>query len=273
MYKILLIDDETIIIEGLKKLVAWEEIECKVVGIAEDGQEGLDLVRRLKPDIVISDIQMPKLSGLEMIKKIKEKKQDVKFIILSGYREFEYAREAISLGVIHFLLKPTNLEDIKNAVLEAINILDDERTKVKNIENLRKKLKKFNLLASEEVEIKSNNSEEDRVRFLTGQGIQYIKENYNQKLDLQTVADQLYISSWYLCKLLKKEVGNSFVELLNEVRIQEAKKLLTTTHYKVYEITEMVGYSDTPYFSKTFKKHTGVTPKQYRNKNWDKKAL
>ncbi|GMQ59327.1 response regulator [Vallitalea sediminicola] len=268
MYKILLIDDEEIIIEGLKKLVPWDEIECEVVGVAEDGKEGLELANELKPDIIISDIQMPKLSGLEMIKKIKEKCKDTKFIILTGYREFEYAREALTLGVTQFLLKPTNLEDIKNAILEAINILDDERTKVKDIENLRKKLYKFNALS--DVKEESNDNEDDKVRFLTGQAIKYIKENYSSKLDLQTVADHLYISSWYLCKILKKEVGNSFIELLNEVRIQEAKKLLTTTNYKVYEITEMVGYSDTPYFSKTFKKHVGITPNQYRNKKWDK---
>mgnify|MGYP000079580958 CR=1 FL=1 len=269
MYKILLIDDEEIIIEGLKKLVPWEEIECEVVGVAEDGEEGLELAHELKPDIIISDIQMPKLSGLEMIKRIKEKSKDTKFIILTGYREFEYAREAVTLGVTQFLLKPTNLEDIKNAILEAINILDDERTKVKDIENLRKKLYKFNALS--DVEEDENDNEDDKVRFLTGQAIKYIKDNYSSKLDLQTVADHLYISSWYLCKILKKEVGNSFIELLNEVRIQEAKNLLTTTNHKVYEITEMVGYSDTPYFSKTFKKHVGITPNQYRNKKWDNK--
>lgn len=270
MYKILLIDDEITIVEGLKKLVPWDEIECKIIGVAEDGEEGLALVNKLRPDIIISDIRMPKLSGLEMIRKIKEKKQDIKYIILTGYREFEYAQEAVNLGVIRFLLKPTSLEDIKNAVLEAINILDDERAKVKDIKNLRKQLNKFNAIVNEEKE--SIHSEDDKVKFLTGQAIQYIKENYNKKLDLQTVADHLYISSWYLCKLLKKEVGSSFVELLNEVRIQEAKELLTGTNHKIYEITERVGYSDTPYFSKTFKKHVGLTPNQYRNKMWKEKC-
>lgn len=267
MYKILLIDDETIIIEGLKKLVPWEEIECEVVGVAEDGLEGLELAQKLKPDIIISDIQMPRLSGLQMIKELKEKSKYTKFIILTGYREFEYAREAITLGVTRFLLKPTNLEDIKNAILEAINVIDDERTKVKDIENLRKKLNKFNALNND----RNEDEEDDKITFLTGQAIKYIKDNYKNKLDLQTVADHLYISSWYLCKILKKEVGNSFIELLNEVRIQEAKNLLISSNYKVYEITEMVGYSDTPYFSKTFKKHVGITPNQYRNKNWNDK--
>lgn len=264
MYKILLIDDEGIIAEGLQKLVPWEEIDCKVVGIAEDGQEGLEITRKLKPDIVISDIQMPKLSGLEMIKRIKEKQKNIKFIILTGFREFEYAREAINLGVTRFLLKPTNLEEIKSSILEAINILDDERTKVKDIENLRRQINKKNII--EKVEEKENNH--DSVKFLSGQAIEYIKNNYNEKLDLTTVAEHLFISSWYLCKILKKEIGSSFVEILNEVRIQKAKELLISSKYKIYQISEKVGYIDTPYFSKTFKKHIGMTPNQYRNQNW-----
>ncbi|WP_105617511.1 response regulator transcription factor [Vallitalea okinawensis] len=266
MYKILIIDDEVTIIEGLKKLVPWDEIDCKVVGIAEDGEEGLQQIDKLKPDIIISDIQMPKRSGLEMIKAMQRKKRDIKSIILTGYREFEYAQEAVNLGVVRFLLKPTKLEDIKDAVIEAIHMLDDERGKVRDIKNLRRQLNKHHAIAGNGLEGSQN--EDEKMRFLSGQAIEYIKENYNQKLDLQTVADQLYISSWYLCKLFKKEVGSSFIELLNEVRIQEAKKLLTTTKFKVYEITERVGYSDTPYFSKTFKKHVGLTPNQYRNKMW-----
>lgn len=268
MYRILLIDDEETIVEGLKKLVPWSEIDCDIIGVAVDGQDGLHQCRQLKPDIVISDIRMPKLSGLEMIRQIKALKKDVKFVLLTGFREFEYAREAVNLGVVKFLLKPTNIEDIKSAVLEAINQMDEEREKVKDIEVLRKKLHKYNMINHEEIPPEEKGHREDKNKYLTGQAIQFIKDQHHHKLDLQTVADHLYISSWYLCKILRKEVGSSFVELLNEVRIQHAKKLLINTHDKIYEITEKVGYVDTPYFSRTFKKHVGLTPKQYRDQNW-----
>lgn len=268
MYRILLIDDEEIIVEGLKKLVPWSEIDCEIVGAAVDGQDGLNQCQEQKPDIIVSDIRMPKLSGLDMIQQIKELKNDVKFILLTGFREFEYAQEAVNLGVVKYLLKPTNIEDIKSAVLEAINHIDEEREKVKNIEVLRKKLHKYTMMNNEENSSKDKGNKDEKTKYLTGQAIQFIKDQHHKKLDLQAVADHLYISSWYLCKILRKEVGSGFVELLNEVRIQHAKELLIHTHDKIYEITEKVGYVDTPYFSRTFKKHVGLTPKQYRDQNW-----
>lgn len=263
-YKILIIDDEPMVIEGLKKLVPWEEINCEIVATAKNGEEGLISIEDTKPDIVISDIRMPKLSGLEMIKALKEKKGDIKFILLTGYREFEYAREAINLGVIKFLLKPTNLEDIKNAVVEATSLLDEERSKDEDLQELRIKLEHYlDKVGESEEEIPLE--EKSEMNYLTVQAISFMKENFRKKLDLQTVADALYISPWYLCKILKKEVGNSFVQLLNELRIQEAKRLLMQSNNKIYEICEMIGFIDVPYFTKIFKKHTNMTPNKFRN--------
>ena len=93
-----------------------------------------------------------------------------------------------------------------------------------------------------------------------------MKINYPDNIDLQTVANHLQISTWHLSKLLKRETGNNFVDILNEIRIDAAKKLLTESNYKIYEIASQVGYSDIAYFSKIFKRTTGVTPSQFRNK-------
>lgn len=291
-YKIFIIDDEPMIIKGLQKLVPWEEIQCEVCGSAKNGEEGFQEITKLQPDIVISDIRMPKLSGLQMIDQLREVKEDMKFIILTGYRDFDYARKALELGVVKYLLKPTNIEDIKSAVLEAMMMLDEERSKVEDIQLLREKIKSFkqsdvqikelvkeqsggvNSSTSDMIEknqVGNNEKEEDgehKIRYLAVQAIDFMKDHYQEKLDLQTVADNLFISTWYLCKVLKKEVDNSFVQLLNEIRISEAKRLLVETNYKIYEICEKVGYTDTPYFTKTFKKHIGMTPNQYRNKQY-----
>lgn len=266
-YKIFIIDDEPMVVKGLKQLVPWDEINCEISGTAKNGEEGLKLIKEDKPDIIISDIRMPKLSGLEMIEALKEIRQDMKFIILTGHRDFDYARKAIDLGVVKYLLKPTNIEDIKSAVLEAVMLLDDERSIEDDIKELRVKLNEK--IIEEHSEISINDSEgEHKLKYLAVKGIDYMKENYNQKIDLQAVADHLFISTWYLCKVFKKELNNSFVQLLNEIRIQEAKKLLIESNQKVYEICQMVGYSDNPYFTKTFKKYTGMTPNQYRNSQY-----
>lgn len=268
-YKIFIIDDEPMITKGLQQLVPWDEINCEVSGTAKNGEEGLEKIKANTPDIVISDIRMPKLSGLDMIEALKDVSGDMKFIILTGHREFDYAKKAINLGVVEYLLKPTNIEDIKSAVLEAMMMLDEERAKDEDIKALQQKLNQFS--GDDDAPVADSDEKDDntsKVKYLAVQAIKYMKEHHSEKLDLQVVADNLYISTWYLCKVLKQEMDNSFVQLLNEIRIQEAKKLLTETNHKVYEICEMVGYSDNPYFTKTFKKHTGMTPNQYRNSEY-----
>jgi len=274
-YKILIIDDEPMIIKGLQELVAWDEIGCEICGVAKNGEEGQQAIIEKTPDIVISDIQMPKLNGLEMIEALKNISAGIKFIILTGHREFDYASKAINLGVVKYLLKPTNIEDIKSAVAEAMMILDEERAKDEDIKALRSKLIQ---IEKQEISEDTNNGTEDlqvgnkdteqKVNYLAVNAIKYMKENYSKKLDLHIVADSLFISSWYLCKVLKKGVDNSFVPLLNEIRISEAKNLLIESNYKVYEICEMVGYTDKSYFTKIFKKYTGMTPNQYRNSQY-----
>lgn len=273
-YKIFVIDDEPMIIKGLKELVPWEEINCEVSGHAKNGEEGLKRIKESVPDIVISDIRMPKLSGLEMIEALRDVSTEMKFIILTGHRDFDYAQKAINLGVVEYLLKPTNIEDIKSAVLEAMMMLDEERSKDEDIKALRDKIEAFESekatddVVDEEDRDGEGNEAGHKVKYLAVQAINFMKEHHSEKLDLQTVADSLYISTWYLCKVLKQEVNNSFVQLLNEIRIREAKRLLVETNHKVYEICEMVGYTDNPYFTKTFKKHTGMTPNQYRNSQY-----
>jgi two-component system response regulator YesN len=138
MYKVLIIDDEEIIREGLKTVIDWDSLQCSVIGEAVDGDEGLAMFSSLKPHIVITDIRMPGLNGLEMISKLKEHKHECKIIILSGFRDFEYAKQAVNLGAFRFLLKPTNTKEIISSIEEAII----ELKKVKSTEEIFKNLKK-----------------------------------------------------------------------------------------------------------------------------------
>ena len=105
-YRMVMIDDEAVILQGLKKLLNWEQLDIEMAGEAMDGEQGLRLIAREQPDIVISDIAMPNLTGIELLKKIKELNWNVKVIFLSGYQEFSYAREAVRYGAVDYLLKP-----------------------------------------------------------------------------------------------------------------------------------------------------------------------
>lgn len=262
MYKVLLIDDEVFIREGMKQIIPWQALNCELVDEAQNGEEGVEKILLLQPDIIISDIQMPKKNGLEMIDEIRSINQNAQIIILTGYREFEYAQQAIRLGVLRFLLKPSKLDEIKEAITAAVEKLDE----------LNRIVGEHNVAVSEivatvdEGENAELHVEGQKPQYLVKQAIEYINEHYNKRLDLQTVANELYVSTWHLCKVLKKQTGTNFVELLNNARIEGAKKLLLESNMKIYEIAESVGYTDTAYFSKIFKKITQVTPNEFRNK-------
>ena len=262
MYKVLIIDDEVFIREGMKQIIPWQELGCEVIEEAQNGEEGMEKIIQLIPDIIVSDIRMPKKNGLEMIDEIKSINKNMQIIILTGFREFEYAQQAIRLGVLRFLLKPSKIDEIKEAITAAVINLD----KLPQIKSNAGKLEDENRVdedSNDKLEVVSDDG--DKPQYLVRQAIEYINEYYNQKIDLQTVADKLYVSTWHLCKVIKKQTGTNFVDLLNTARIDNAKKMLLESNMKIYEIAEAVGYTDTAYFSKIFKKVTQVTPNEYRN--------
>lgn len=267
MYKVLIIDDEEIIREGLKTVIDWDSLGCKVIGEASDGDEGLEMLSSMQPDIVITDIRMPGLNGLEMISKLKKHKHECKIIILSGFRDFEYAQQAVKLGAFRFLLKPTNTKEIIQSIEEAIIELKKLKSNEEIFKSLKKKVKEdYNL--SDRVTItedKSLNTNEKNSKFLVVKALSFMKENVNMGLTLKDVSAHLFISTWYLSKLIKKETGSTFIDILSEIRIDEAKKLLVQPQYKIYEVSAMIGFTDVTYFNKLFKSITGLKPMEFRN--------
>ena len=248
MYKVVLVDDEPIIVEGLCRSIAWEKWNCKVVATAHDGLEGKKVIEEVNPDIVFMDICMPEMNGLAMIAAINSEFPNLEVSVLTGFRDFEYAREAIRLGVTRFLLKPSNMDELE----EAISIM---------CENLKRK----GITGEEEPE---TDEKEERASssFIVKNALNYIEENYTQKLTLGEVADKTYVSQWHLSKLLNRHTGQSFSDILNHVRIEHAKELLKDPALRIGEISEQVGFLDMAHFSRVFKKQEGVSANEYRNK-------
>lgn len=264
MFTVILIDDERIIREGLRKMIPWKDLGCEIVAEAEDGIEGLEMIKEHVPDIIISDIRMPRQDGLDMIEKMRDLNQNSKIIILTGYREFEYAQKAIELGVMKLLLKPSKIDKIKEVVEKAVKELKTESKEKKEYKKIKTKARKYYLMNAKK-DTNEEEEQEDKPQFLVNQAIRFIQENFHNKLSLKVVSEELYVSTWHLCKILKNETGTNFVDLLNEVRIMAAKEELITSNLRIYEIAANVGYSDTAYFSKIFKKFEGITPNEYRN--------
>ncbi len=248
MIKVLIVEDENLIRKGLVYAIDWMAMDCVVVGEGKDGREGLEKIAQLKPDVVMTDIKMPKLSGIDMIARAQEQQlADFIPIILTSYSEFEYARKSIRLGVAEYLLKPVD-EDELAATMKRIG------------EELEKRRQEHYLRHAEANPMAAFLQPGKFESPYVARAVQEIMEHYGGKLTLEGVAEKLDISVTYLNKRLKEETSCTFLDLLNRYRVTKAGELLQTGRYKVYEVSDMTGFSDYKHFCAVFKKYTGTVP-------------
>ena len=241
MYRVVLIDDEKRIVEGLRKVVRWQDFGCQVVGDAGDAIRGAALIREARPHILFTDIRMPGDDGLTMLAGLRSEFPDMQVVVLTGYREFTYAQEAIRLGVTRFLLKPSKLDEIHDALRVATERLGAQPSSEENKESRYAQ------------------------SHIVNHALAYMEAHYAEKLTLQEVADSCYVSQWHLSKLLNKQTDGTFYDALNEIRIREAKRLLADPKLRVGDIGALVGYQDAAHFARVFKKLTGMSANEYRN--------
>lgn len=250
MYKVLIVDDEAIIVEGLIRVVPWEKFGCQVVGSASNAIEGAQLIQTLNPHILFTDIRMPNQDGLSMLAGLRCQYPHMQVTVLTGYRDFSYAQEAIRLGVTRFLLKPSKMNELE----EALEVMLQNLAKLPQDQQPREQEK-----PADHVDVAGS--------FIVRQAISYIEEHYAQKLSLGEVAQKCYVSQWHLSKLLSRHGGQNFYDLLNGVRIRKAKELLEDPALRINEISERVGYTDTAHFSRVFKKLEKISANEYRNRH------
>lgn len=244
MYKVVLVDDEPIITEGLRQVVDWGAYGCQVAATAGDAASGSEAIRQHRPDILFTDIKMPGEDGLTMLAGLKGEFPRMQIAVLTGYRDFEYAQRAIRLGVARFLLKPSKMDEIEEALTFMTGVLE--------------RMPKEEQQEEPEPEDAANS-------FIVRQARTYIAQNCGSKLSLQEVADHCFVSQWHLSKLLNKHLGQTFYDLLNAERIHRAKELLEDPALRISEIAERVGYADTAHFSRVFKKLEGASAGEWRN--------
>lgn len=248
MIKVVLVEDEELIRQGMKLTMDWEKFDCQVIGEATDGEAGVELIKKLNPDIVFTDIRMPKLSGLEMMEQLKGSAH-AKFIILSGYDDFSYAKKAINLGAYGYLLKPIDDEEFEKVLFNAVEKIKSDKKNVRE----------------EGSQHQQNPLQEGFQDKYISKACKIMKMRLHEELTLKMVADELGISESYLGKLFKNKTSYTFLDMLTLYRMRAAIDYLEETDMKVYEISYKVGYNDSKYFSKTFQKLVGVKPKEYRD--------
>lgn len=253
-------EDELFIRQGLKLTTPWNKLGCIVVGEASNAVEGEKCILKTKPDIVITDIRMPKINGLDMIKNL-EGKVDCEVIVISGYDEFEYAKEAVKLGVNGYLLKPIDDDELIDVISKTVEVVETKREYrhlLKRLEDLKPEF------AFDRTSLQCKFKGNPKNNYLKG-AFEYIKNNCTRDITLKDVADSLYISESYLSKLFRDNTEYTFVEVLTLNRMKQAINLLDKTDMKIYEISEILGYKDARYFSNLFKKFVGLTPMEYKS--------
>lgn len=245
MMRVLIVEDEEMIRKGIVLATDWQSLGCVVVGEAANGEEGIIQAQRCKPSLIITDLKMPKMDGLEMIAKLREAGCDAFVMILTAYDSFTYAQTAIRLGAVDFLLKPFHDGDLENAVLALQRKIESRK--------------------------KEPQAQTPAVR--AGSKSRYVQEamDYIGKtcadpgLSIGQVAAKLGLSEGHLSHLFKKETGMTVGSYLTRCRMQKAMALLREGKLRVYEVAEAVGYKDITYFSGTFKKITGMSPTEYQS--------
>lgn len=235
--RVLLVDDEIMIREGFKHLFDWEAHDCQVVGEAADGMEAMNQIDALQPDIVIMDINIPIMNGLKVIQCSRMKHPEIAFVIVSGYDDFSYCREALRLKITDYILKPVNYEEF-GACIDNLKIA----------------------LFRQQIPQEETQGEERPIMAIT----RYLQEHLSEDISLSVLAEEFHLSAQYISQLFKSEIGVNFLAYLTNIRMERAKKLLLSTALPIGEISEQLGFGDYRVFTKVFKKSEGVTPSQYR---------
>ncbi len=252
MLRVIVAEDEDIIRKGLIYTIDWLSMNCVIVAEAANGREGLEKILEHRPDVVIADICMPFIDGIEMIKQASEV---VKFksILLTSYADFEYARRAIDTRVSEYLLKPVN----EQTLARIIKKLEEEITSSRQVEIVMEELEGGNL--NLEYYMQTDLSEN---RYLA-KTIELIRSSYADKLSIESISEELGVSASYLSRKFKEATGQTFLDFLNKYRVQQAVTMLSTRQYRVSEISEATGFTDYKHFCAVFKKYTNKSPTKF----------
>ena len=252
MFKLLVVDDEEKERNGITVLIKKYTYPFETFQ-AKNGVEALGMIRKGSFDVLLTDIRMPFMNGLELIKEVQKLGDWMIFIIYSAFADFEYAQSAVSLGVLKYLLKPITLTDFRQLFTEVetlcLNKSGNEKTELHEL--------LFNL--------SHNTGEENNQNRIIKMAEHLILANYaDQNLSLSFLADKLNISSAYLSSLFKAETGWNISAYITDIRISRAKQILKQGNLKVNEVGLAVGYANESYFIKLFKEHEGMSPAQFR---------
>ena len=270
MYRVLLVDDEQIERMALAKKIDRYYGDKVEIYHAVNGREAVAMCGEQKNDIVIMDISMPEMNGVMAAKYIRKMDDECSIIFLSAYDDFEYARNAIKVRALDYLLKPCDMNDLLAVMDTALQKLDKENAFNGNSISGKEQNKETEICGSNYNNVRENrpkrtdnvrnSDEQTTIKYLR----EYVENNYIYDITMQEAAEEMGYSDAYFSKLFKQYFNQNFTAYLTEYRIKKAKELLSNTNHSIKDISRMVGYTDSNYFAKIFKRLVGEIPSKYR---------
>lgn len=261
MIRLLIADDEKLEREALAELVQRRFEREVVLEVAENGRKAADTAVLWGADLILMDIEMPGMSGLDAARAVLAQRPSCRVIFVTAYSLFQYAHEAVHLGACDYLLKPVDPDELEASVRRAMRQIETER-KLEELAAAQPQPEQTE--TEEEAEDAPEESENSQTALVMAHVRRYLEDNYMFDLSRDSVGEILHISPAYLSAQFKKYQKMNFLDCLTELRINAAKELLADPFRSSAEVASMVGYEDASYFARAFKKRTGMTPTQYR---------
>lgn len=236
MHSTLIIDDEQSVHQAIRSLVDWASLGLREPQSAYNGAQALELMENLQPAIVFVDMNMPLMDGITFLSKASERFSNTQFIVVSGYDSFDFARAAIRYNVLDYLLKPIDVDELLAALKKALP-------------HLPQALRESRMPADIAAEIRA-----------------YIDMHYGEDINLDRIAEQFHFSREYVGRIFRAQYGCAVYEYIQQVRMDQAIKLLRNPKLSLQTIADHLGYSNANYFSKAFRRFYGISPRDYKNK-------
>jgi len=271
MWRVILVEDEVFVRESVKELIDWNSMGFEVTGEAGNGVEALQLIHDMKPDLVLADIIMPQMDGIELLKKTREAGYKTKFVMLTCMSEFEYLRQAMEYGASNYILKLSmNVKDLRETLGKIRAELNKEQAEAAPVQGINAPSKHTNLASEESAKhpaVGVKLEEEKITHPEVNKIIAYIDEHYAEDLSVKFLSQYVVMGENYVSSLFKKKTGQTLIHYLHRVRVEKAIWYLKNSKLSISEIGANVGFVNDNYFIKIFKRFTNETPSQYRKQH------
>lgn len=243
MYKLLIVDDEPYVREYAMHFYPWKDMGFEVAGQASNGREALALLNTTPVDVILTDVLMPVMDGVQLAQAAAAMEPAPKVVVYSAYSDFEYAKQALNAGAAGYVLKSDEQSAFLAVFSKVRQALDRERGKLQG--------------------------ETTDASQIVRSAVSYIQQHYAEDITLADVARHVAVHPVHLSRSISAQLKKTYLDMLTECRVQAAKPLLRTTSLRVYEVAEAVGYRKSAYFIEVFKRQTGMTPQQYRDRHME----